>query len=84
MTKVVNGWLRVKCQCIFSYLRPMLAEKPDIVIGTPSRLLAHIQAENLDIKTSLEMIVIDEADLVFSFGYEENVRAILRYNLKTV
>ena len=60
----------------------MLAEKPDIVIGTPSRLLAHIQAENLDIKTSLEMIVIDEADLVFSFGYEENVRAILRYNLK--
>ena len=62
----------------------MLAEKPDIVIGTPSRLLAHIQAENLDIKTSLEMIVIDEADLVFSFGYEENVRAILRYNLKTV
>ena len=64
--------------------RPMLAEKPDIVIGTPSRLLAHIQAENLDIKTSLEMIVIDEADLVFSFGYEENVRAILRYNLKII
>ena len=62
----------------------MLAEKPDIVIGTPSRLLAHIQAENLDIKTSLEMIVIDEADLVFSFGYEENVRAILRYNLKII
>ena len=84
MTKGVNGGLRVKCQCLFFYFRPMLAEKPDIVIGTPSRLLAHIQAENLDIKTSLEMIVIDEADLVFSFGYEENVRAILRYNLKTV
>ena len=60
------------------YCRPMLAEKPDIVVGTPSRLLAHIQAGNLDIKNSLEMIVIDEADLVFSFGYEENVRAILR------
>ena len=56
----------------------MLAEKPDIVVGTPSRLLAHIQAGNLDITNSLEMIVIDEADLVFSFGYEENVRAILR------
>lgn len=59
--------------------RPMLAEKPDIVVGTPSRLLAHIQAENLNIKDSLEMIVIDEADLVFSFGYEENVRAILSH-----
>jgi len=65
---------------IFSsfYFRPMLSEKPDIVVGTPSRLLAHIQAGNLNIKESLEMIVIDEADLVFSFGHEENVKAVLR------
>jgi len=56
----------------------MLSEKPDIVVGTPSRLLAHIQAGNLNIKESLEMIVIDEADLVFSFGHEENVKAVLR------
>ncbi|XP_060569499.1 probable ATP-dependent RNA helicase DDX56, partial [Ruditapes philippinarum] len=57
--------------------RPMLSEKPDIVVCTPSRLLAHIEAGNLNIKQSLEMIVIDEADLVFSFGYEDNVKAIL-------
>jgi ATP-dependent RNA helicase DDX56/DBP9 len=62
----------------FSHFRPLLAEKPDIVVCTPSRLLAHLQAGNLDIKQSLEMIVIDEADLVFSFGYEDNVKAILR------
>jgi superfamily II DNA/RNA helicase len=42
-------------------------ERPDIVIGTPTRILAHIQAGNLSIKQSLEMLVIDEADLVFSF-----------------
>ncbi|KAL4232294.1 putative ATP-dependent RNA helicase ddx56 [Mactra antiquata] len=59
--------------------RPMLSEKPDIVICTPSRLLAHIQAGNINVKQSLEMIVIDEADLVFSFGYEENVKAILSH-----
>ena len=58
----------------------MLSEKPDIVVGTPSRLLAHIQAGNLNIKESLEMIVIDEADLVFSFGHEENVKAVLRWD----
>ncbi|WAR21208.1 DDX56-like protein [Mya arenaria] len=58
---------------------PMLSEKPDIVVGTPSRLLAHIQAGNLDVSESLEMIVIDEADLVFSFGYEDNVKAILNH-----
>lgn len=59
--------------------RPMLTEKPDIVVGTPSRLLAHILAGNLSLNNSLEMIVIDEADLVFSFGYEENVRALLTH-----
>jgi len=57
----------------------MLSEKPDIVVGTPSRLLAHLQAGNLSVKETLDMVVIDEADLLFSFGYEDNVKAILRY-----
>ena len=52
-------------------------EKPDIVIGTPSRVLGHLQAHNLCVKDSLEMVVIDEADLVFSFGYETDVKALL-------
>ena len=54
-------------------------EKPDIVVGTPTRILAHIQAGNLGIKESLEMLVIDEADLLFSFGYEDDVKAIIKY-----
>lgn len=53
-------------------------EKPDIVVGTPTRILAHIQAGNLSIKDTLEMLVIDEADLVFSFGYEDDVKAIIK------
>ena len=57
--------------------RPLLMERPDIVIGTPSRVLAHLQAHNLVVKDSLEMVVIDEADLVFSFGYETDVKALL-------
>ena len=52
-------------------------EQPDIVVGTPSRILAHIKAGNLNLKKSLEMVVIDEADLVFSFGYEEDVKALM-------
>ncbi len=56
-------------------------EKPDIVVGTPSRILAHIQAKNLHMKDTLQMVVIDEADLVFSFGYESDVKAILPYVL---
>ena len=57
--------------------RPLLVDLPDIVVGTPSRLLAHIRAGNLDLRSSLETLVIDEADLVFSFGYEDDVKAVL-------
>jgi len=60
-------------------LRPLLAENPDIVVGTPSRILGHVQAGNLVLKDSVEMVVIDEADLVFSFGYEQDMRALLAY-----
>lgn len=59
--------------------RPLLAENPDIVVGTPSRILGHIQAGNIDLKNSVEMVVIDEADLVFSYGYEQDLRALLTY-----
>ena len=44
----------------------LLAEKPDIVIGTPSRILQHLKANNMKLKSSLETLIIDEADLVSS------------------
>ena len=64
-------------QCM--YVRPLLAEKPDIVVATPSKALTHLEAENMILRDSLENLVIDEADLVLSFGYEEDVRKILSY-----
>lgn len=57
----------------------MLAEKPDIVVATPSKALIHLEAENMVLNTSLQNLVIDEADLVLSFGYEEDVRKILSF-----
>jgi len=35
-------------------------EQPDIVVGTPSRILAHLKAGNLSLKKTLEMVVIDD------------------------
>nr|CAD7588541.1 unnamed protein product [Timema genevievae] len=58
--------------------RPLLVERPDVVVGTPNRALLHLKANNLDLK-ALEILVIDEADLVFSFGYEEEVKNVLSY-----
>lgn len=32
----------------------------------------------IDLKTSLELLVIDEADLLLSFGYEDEIRALVK------
>lgn len=57
--------------------RPILMEKPDVVVGTPSRVLAHLSAQNLVLHSSLEMLVVDEADLIFSFGFESDLKNLL-------
>ncbi|ORX85165.1 DEAD-domain-containing protein [Basidiobolus meristosporus CBS 931.73] len=59
--------------------KPMLAEKPDVIVATPSRVLAHLESNSLSLRDTLETLVIDEADLVLSFGYEEDVRKILTF-----
>lgn len=55
----------------------LLADKPDIVVATPSRALAHLKAENVRFKDDLAMLVVDEADLIFSFGYENEIKELL-------
>ncbi|XP_043105882.1 probable ATP-dependent RNA helicase DDX56 [Puntigrus tetrazona] len=57
--------------------KPILMEKPDIVVSTPSRVQAHINAQNLQLQSSLEMLVVDEADLIFSFGFEADLKSLL-------
>uniref|UniRef100_A0A8D8T6M4 RNA helicase n=2 Tax=Cacopsylla melanoneura TaxID=428564 RepID=A0A8D8T6M4_9HEMI len=58
---------------------PLLAERPDIVVATPARALLHLKAKTLQLQTSLDLLIIDEADLVFSFGYEEDMKAVMKY-----
>ncbi|XP_031555095.1 probable ATP-dependent RNA helicase DDX56 [Actinia tenebrosa] len=59
--------------------KPLLMNIPDIVIGTPSGILGHLQAKNLTLKNSLQMLVVDEADLVFSYGYENDLKLLLSH-----
>ena len=62
--------------------KPLLVgDLPDIVVGTPARILGHLKAGHLNLAESLEMIVIDEADLIFSFGHENDLRGILSAGL---
>ncbi|KAG2525746.1 hypothetical protein JM16_004001 [Phytophthora kernoviae] len=54
----------------------LLRDAPDVLVATPGRLVAHLEAGNLTLKDSVQTVVIDEADLVLSFGYGEDVRTI--------
>ena len=55
----------------------LLNEHPDLVISTPTKLLKVIKASCLKLKESLEFLVIDEADLMFSFGYENDFKELI-------
>lgn len=60
----------------------MLRDRPDIIVGTPSGLLHHIK-QNEDfqkkMKDSVNSFVIDEADLLLSFGYADDVSEIISF-----
>ncbi|KAJ1973406.1 ATP-dependent DNA/RNA helicase [Dimargaris xerosporica] len=52
---------------------PLLKERPDIIITTPRRIVAHLKAEHVALQDSLEYLVVDEADLILSFGHKEDM-----------
>ncbi len=55
--------------------RSLLADGPDIVIATPARAALNLNTGALSLD-NLEMLVVDEADLVLSYGYEDDLMAI--------
>lgn len=74
--------------------RVLLSDRPDIVIGTPSKVLALLQAKvaHFSITASLsdhpktlslsnlDSLVIDEADLILSYGHNDDIRSIFAGN----
>lgn len=68
----------IPVQVDVSIQKPLLLENPQIVVATPVRALLHLKSSNLSLKKSLDMLVIDEADLMFSLGYENEVKEVLK------
>jgi ATP-dependent RNA helicase DDX56/DBP9 len=65
----------------------MLRDQPDVIVATPNALLTHIRRSNnsrngkcptLDLKSSVETLVVDEADLILSFGYSNDITEIVK------
>lgn len=66
--------------------RSLLADSPDIVIATPARAVANLNTSSVSLE-NLSHLVIDEADLVLSYGYEDdlqNVAKILPKGVQTM
>ncbi|KAI9754996.1 MAG: ATP-dependent DNA/RNA helicase [Chaenotheca gracillima] len=56
-------------------LRTLLSDSPDIVVTTPSRASSTINSSALQLGR-LSNLVIDEADLVLSYGYDEDLQTV--------
>lgn len=57
--------------------RSQLAESPDLLITTPARLAQNLNRPELTLG-GLTHFVIDEADLVLSYGYEEDLQTLAK------
>jgi len=53
-----------------------LKKNPDIVIATPGRLVTLLRAKAVKL-SSVETFVVDEADMILSYGYKEDVDKII-------
>jgi len=54
-----------------------LHENPDIIIGTPGRLMHVVMEMNLKLQ-GVEYVVFDEADRLFEMGFAEQLQEIIR------
>ncbi|KAI3831596.1 hypothetical protein MKX03_017444 [Papaver bracteatum] len=60
-------------------LRAALTGPPDILVSTPACISTCLQSDALktnSIQESLQLLVLDEADLLLSYGYEDDLKAL--------
>ena len=55
-----------------------LEHQPHIVVGTPGRILKHLQKETLKLN-KLSMLVLDEADRMLDMGFYDDIMNIIQY-----
>ncbi len=58
--------------------RQMMRQQPQLVIGTPGRMLDHLQKGNLE-AAAVRWLVIDEFDKCLELGFQQEMAAVLQY-----
>jgi ATP-independent RNA helicase DbpA len=54
-----------------------LAHAPQVVVGTPGRVLELVQKDALDLR-GVRVLVLDEADRMLDMGFDEPIRALVK------
>ncbi len=86
-TKRYGRFLDLKCAVILggaSY-RPQfkaLSGKVDVVVGTPGRLLDHLDRGSLNL-SDVEVLVLDEADRMLDMGFKRDVEKLTKATPKS-
>ena len=57
--------------------RSLLSNSPDIVISTPARAWSNVDSSALSLE-NLTFLILDEADLILSYGYSEDMDNLAR------
>ena len=58
-----------------------LKRKPQIIIGTPGRIMDHMRRKTIKLDT-IDMLVLDEADEMLNMGFREDLDVILANSYK--
>ncbi|MDX9710315.1 MAG: DEAD/DEAH box helicase [Trichloromonas sp.] len=53
-----------------------LQDSPDLVVGTPGRVVDHLQRGSLDL-SRLEILVLDEADRMLDMGFKDDLEKVI-------
>ena len=61
----------------FNEQKALIRKNPEFIIGTPGRILEHVQKKSIDL-ADLEFLVLDEADRMLDMGFREAVVEIVQ------
>jgi len=74
----VKGGKKKDGKALLAQQEALLRDQPDVVVSTPAGLLTHIRSGAVSLEKSVESLVVDEADLVLSFGYTGDITDIMK------